>query len=94
MSIVDLERVTLVGHAETKDAVLDCLERIARNYGNDRERLARFSIKFYALRKDGAYAGGSLWSGRERRGRLRRETFAVNEGNRSRLEDCDYLLER
>ncbi|MCP5116567.1 MAG: N(4)-(beta-N-acetylglucosaminyl)-L-asparaginase [bacterium] len=77
-----------------KDAVLDCLERIARNYGNNRDRLAKFSIKFYALRKDGAYAGGSLWNGRERNGKLRRDTFAVNEGAGSRLEDCVYLLER
>jgi len=43
-----------------KEAVLDCLKRIARNYDNDQARLAKFDIKFYALRKDGVYAGGAF----------------------------------
>ncbi|MBI3683532.1 MAG: N(4)-(beta-N-acetylglucosaminyl)-L-asparaginase [Acidobacteria bacterium] len=77
-----------------KEACLDALKRIARNYDNDRERLARFDISFYALRKDGAYAGASLWSGAARRGQLRPRQFAVNDGDRSRLENCGYLLER
>jgi N4-(beta-N-acetylglucosaminyl)-L-asparaginase len=72
-----------------KEACLDCLKRIARNFDNDRQRLARFSVNFYALRRDGAYAGASLWSRRD--GRAPR--FAVNDGAESRLEDCAYLLE-
>lgn len=77
-----------------KEACLDCLKRIARNYGNDAARLAKFDINFYALRKDGVYAGTSLWSGRIRQGKVTRSQFAVNDGGQSRLEDCEYLLER
>src|SRR5207342_1030807 len=47
-----------------KDAVLEVLKRIVRNYNDDRERLNRFDINFYCLRKDGVYAGAALWSGR------------------------------
>ena len=77
-----------------KEAVLDCLKRIARNFGNDERRLNQFDIRFYALRKDGAYAGGSLWNGAPRQGALERARFAVNDGGDSRLEDCVYLMER
>jgi N4-(beta-N-acetylglucosaminyl)-L-asparaginase len=77
-----------------KEACRECLERIARNYGNDRSRIAKFNISFYALRKDGVYAGASLWSGGARQGKVYRAKFAVNDGGESRLEDCDYLFER
>jgi len=77
-----------------KEAVLDCLKRIARNYGNDQARLNRFDIRFYALRKDGAYAGGSLWNGSFRQGKLSRSQFTVSDGGKGRLEDSVYLLER
>ncbi len=77
-----------------QEACLDCLKRIARNFGNDAARLARFDINFYALRKDGAYAGASLWSGRVSEGKVMRRRFAVNDGAESRLEDSAYLLER
>ncbi len=77
-----------------KEAALDCLKRIARNYGGDQERLAKFDIHFYALRKDGVYAGASLWSGRVRQGQVTRAKFTVNDGGKSRLEDCEFLLER
>ncbi|MBI4902086.1 MAG: N(4)-(beta-N-acetylglucosaminyl)-L-asparaginase [Acidobacteria bacterium] len=77
-----------------KDACLDVLKRVARNYDNDNARLSKFDINFYALRKDGEYAGASLWNGRIRSGQLRPSTFAVNDGGKSRLEKCVYLLER
>jgi len=77
-----------------REACLDALKRVARNFGNDRSKLARFDLNFYALRKDGDYAGASLWNGRIRQGQLARSRFAVNDGGESRLEDCAYLLER
>lgn len=79
---------------EPKDAVLDCLKRVARNYGNDLKRLERFDINFYCLRKDGAYAGGALWNGRQRRTGFTSAQFAVNDGGQSRLEKCVFLHER
>lgn len=78
-----------------KEAVLDALKRIARNYDNDMARLDKFDINFYALRKDGTYAGGSLWNGQLRRTGFVSRRFAVNDdtGN-SRLEDCVFLYQR
>lgn len=79
-----------------KDAILDALKRISRNFNDDKTKLAKFDINFYALRKDGVYAGGSLWSGRRRSsdGSFISRTFAVNDGAGSRLEDCVYLYEQ
>ncbi len=72
-----------------KDSCLDALKRIARNYDNDKKRLAEFDINFYALRTDGEFAGAALWKGK-RGGAM----FAVNDGAASRHEPCVYLLER
>jgi len=77
-----------------KDAVLDCLKRVSRNYNGDKSRLMKFDINFYALRKDGVYAGASLWNGQMRQGKVSPRRFAVNDGGQSRLEDCIYLYER
>ena len=69
-----------------KEAALDALKRVARNFDNDPERLAKVDLNFYVLRKDGEYAGASLWKG----GR-----FAVCAGNgESHAEQSVYLLER
>jgi N4-(beta-N-acetylglucosaminyl)-L-asparaginase len=77
-----------------KDACLDALKRVARNFANNEARLRQFDISFYALRKDGDYAGASLWSAGVSRGRLVRRQFAVNQGGRGRLEPTVFLLER
>lgn len=77
-----------------KQACLDALQRVSRNFNNDPAKLAQFDLNFYALRKDGEYAGAALWNGRVRRGKLSPSQFAVNDGGQSRLEPCAYLLER
>jgi N4-(beta-N-acetylglucosaminyl)-L-asparaginase len=77
-----------------KEACLDALKRVARNYNNNAAKLALFDIKFYVLRKDGVYAGASLWSGTVRNGRVVPSRFSVNDGGQSRHEDCAFLLER
>lgn len=77
-----------------KEACLDALKRIARNYDNDEKRLGRFDVNFYALRKDGEFAGASLWSGVKRRNAFVSRKFAVANGGKSELQDCVYLLER
>jgi N4-(beta-N-acetylglucosaminyl)-L-asparaginase len=80
---------------DPKDACLDALKRIARNYRNDEKKLSQFDINFYALRKDGAYAGSALWGGRPRQdGYMVDVQFAVNDGGESRLENCVSLLKR
>ena len=69
-----------------KDAILDTLKRVSRNFNDDKKRLAAVELDFYALRKDGEYAAGSLWQG----GR-----FAVSTGDAaSHTEQSVYLYER
>jgi N4-(beta-N-acetylglucosaminyl)-L-asparaginase len=45
------------------DAGMDALKRIVRNYNNDMNKLKFMDMTYYILRKDGAYAGVSLWEG-------------------------------
>ncbi len=71
-----------------KEAGLDALKRVARNFRNDKQWLAAVDLQFYVLRNDGAYAGVCLW-----KGATRNAQFAVNDGGASRLEDCVHLLE-
>ncbi len=77
-----------------KEAALDALKRVARNFDNDEKRLAGIDIQFYVLGKDGEYCGASLWNKRtvnQQRG----ATFAIcRDGVESHLEDCVSLLQR
>jgi N4-(beta-N-acetylglucosaminyl)-L-asparaginase len=45
------------------DAGMDALKRIVRIYNNDMIRLRFVDMTYYIVRKDGAYAGVSLWEG-------------------------------
>jgi N4-(beta-N-acetylglucosaminyl)-L-asparaginase len=74
-----------------KEAMLDALKRVVRNFDNDMERLAQVDLDFYALRKDGEYASASLWGPRGNAAKR----FAVCTSDReSRHEDSIFLLER
>jgi N4-(beta-N-acetylglucosaminyl)-L-asparaginase len=64
------------------DAGMDALKRIVRNYNGDKERLQFIDMVYYILRKDGAYAGVSLWEGYETN---KPHQIAVHDGSR-RLE--------
>jgi N4-(beta-N-acetylglucosaminyl)-L-asparaginase len=46
-----------------QEAGIDALKRIARNHNNDMNKLRFMDMTYYILRKDGAYAGVSLWEG-------------------------------
>jgi len=61
------------------DAGMDALKRIVRNYNNDKDRLQYVDMVYYILRKDGAYAGVSLWEGYEEG---RPHTIAVHDGTK------------
>jgi N4-(beta-N-acetylglucosaminyl)-L-asparaginase len=76
-----------------KEACLDALKRVARNFDNDQKRLEKIDINFYALRRDGEYAGATLWNSRRPDGSWLR-TFSVNDGGESRLEPCAFLYQR
>jgi len=45
------------------DAGMDALKRIVRNYNGDMAKLRFVDMTYYILRKDGVYAGVSLWEG-------------------------------
>ncbi|HEV2729441.1 MAG TPA: N(4)-(beta-N-acetylglucosaminyl)-L-asparaginase [Terriglobales bacterium] len=45
------------------EAGMDALKRIVRNYNSDMNKLRFVDMTYYILRKDGAYAGVSLWEG-------------------------------
>jgi len=59
-----------------EEAGIDALKRIARNYNNDKRKLQYLDMQYYVLRKDGAYAGVTLWGQRDGKDKF----FAVNDG--------------
>ncbi|HEX7285436.1 MAG TPA: N(4)-(beta-N-acetylglucosaminyl)-L-asparaginase [Candidatus Angelobacter sp.] len=73
-----------------EEAGMDALKRIVRNYNNDMSKLIYVSMHYYILRRDGAYAGVTLWSGpAEHPAR-----FAVADGNGvARHETAKALLQ-
>jgi N4-(beta-N-acetylglucosaminyl)-L-asparaginase len=73
-----------------EEAGMDALRRVAHIYNNDMTKLAYVSMFYYVLRRDGAYAGVSLW-GQPGPGQHPRQ-FAVNDGSK-RLEHAKYLFQ-
>ena len=71
------------------EAGMDALKRIVRNYSGDMQRLKYLDMTYYVLRKDGAYAGVSMWTGYEPG---RPHTIAVHDGT-ARLEKTVSLYE-
>lgn len=84
-TIVELMRQGLSPH----DAGMEALRRIVRNYNGDMTKIRLLDMEFYIVRKDGAYAGCSLWStGSTGHPRV----FTVDDGE-YRVEKCAALLE-
>lgn len=76
-----------------KDAALDALKRVARNFDNDEKRLSEIDLNFYVLRKDGEYCGASLWN--KRTMSAPGASFAVCRGTSGTVRESNvYLLER
>ena len=71
-----------------RDAGMEALKRIVRNYNGDMARLKYVSMKFYILRKDGEYASVSMWSGTKEQP----SKFAIHDGARG-FENCVSLFE-
>jgi N4-(beta-N-acetylglucosaminyl)-L-asparaginase len=72
------------------DAGMDAIKRIVRNYDGDKERLQFVDMVYYVLRKDGAYAGVSLWESYA--GVDKPHQIAVHDGTK-RLEKTVALYE-
>jgi N4-(beta-N-acetylglucosaminyl)-L-asparaginase len=73
-----------------QDAVLEALKRISKLYNDDKAILPRLDMDYYALRVDGAHAGGSLWN----MGKRDKKVYSVNDGGESRYESSVFLYER
>ena len=71
-----------------QEAGMDALKRIVRNYNNDMNKLRFVDMTYYILRKDGAYAGVSLWEGYSKGNPHK---IAVHDGTK-RAEETAYLL--
>ncbi|MBZ5521719.1 MAG: N(4)-(beta-N-acetylglucosaminyl)-L-asparaginase [Acidobacteriia bacterium] len=72
-----------------EDAGMDALRRIARNYNNDMAKVKFVSMVYYILRRDGAYASVTLWSGPEGHPM----SFAVCDEKGRRLENSKPLFQ-
>jgi N4-(beta-N-acetylglucosaminyl)-L-asparaginase len=72
-----------------RESGLDALQRIARNYRHNPAKLRYVDMQYYILRKDGAYAGVSLWS--HSASKVPRQ-YTVHDGTR-RLENFVSLFE-
>jgi N4-(beta-N-acetylglucosaminyl)-L-asparaginase len=70
------------------DAVMEACRRIVANNRNPRLRDARgrpnFEVNFYALTRDGRFAGASLWAG---------SRMAIHDGSGPRLVECTPLFD-
>ncbi len=73
-----------------EDAGMDALRRIVRSYRTDMDVLRFVEVIFYILRKDGAYAGVSMWGG-DSSGHVRQFTITDAKDVR-RSEDCVALF--
>jgi N4-(beta-N-acetylglucosaminyl)-L-asparaginase len=71
-----------------EEAGMDTLKRIVRNHNGNMEKVRYVDMKYYILRKDGAYAGVSLWSGSPEKP----ARFAVHDGSK-RMEIAKYLYQ-
>jgi N4-(beta-N-acetylglucosaminyl)-L-asparaginase len=73
-----------------KDAIMETCKRIATTSIRDPKRRrpdgkTTFNVSFYAVNKDGKYAGGCMYPG----GRM-----AVHDGDSARIVACDPLFEK
>lgn len=84
-SVVELMRQGM----HPRDACLEALRRIVRFTVEDRllrpDGRPSFNVNYYAVNKEGEYAGAAIWSG----GR-----FSVSRKGETRHEDSAYLFER
>jgi len=74
------------------EACLEAMRRVARNYNNDKAKLAKFDLNFYALNKDGQHGASTLWGPGGATGRGAH--YAVHDGTEAKLLPCTPLLER
>lgn len=70
------------------EAGMDALKRIVRNHNGDMNRIRFMDMTYYVLRKDGAYAGVSLWEGYSEN---QPHQIAVHDGTRRSVKTVALL---
>jgi N4-(beta-N-acetylglucosaminyl)-L-asparaginase len=73
------------------EACLETLKRVQRNYFDNRAKLEKVDLDFYALNKKGEFGSASLW---DHQGDGRQSRFTVCDAKGPRLMDCAYLMQR
>jgi N4-(beta-N-acetylglucosaminyl)-L-asparaginase len=76
-----------------REAIVDTLKRVSRNFNDDLNRLQEVDLSFYALRNDGQYAGGSLWN-HDADGRHNTQFAVATSDRKGHHEETVYLYER
>ncbi len=84
-SIVELMRQGLT----PREAGMETLRKIVRNFDGDVARLRYVEMQYYIVRRDGAYAGVSLWS---HSATSAQRTFVVHDGTQ-RTEPMVALMD-
>jgi N4-(beta-N-acetylglucosaminyl)-L-asparaginase len=80
--------------ASPTDACMEALKRVATNYSNNKDKLSRFNITFYALNKKGEHGAAGLWSESWRIDRMTRAQYVICDAQGARSLDAAYLFER
>jgi N4-(beta-N-acetylglucosaminyl)-L-asparaginase len=80
--------------AHPKDAIMDVCKMIATRSTRDPKRRRSDgrlvgNVSFYAIRKDGLFAGGSIYPERDKPKRM-----ALHDGESAKLVDCEPLFAR
>ncbi len=77
------------------DACLEACRRVSKSYNDNKAKLSKFNINFYALNKNGEYGGAALWgySISSATGERRRGQYAVHDGKENKLRDLAFLYE-
>jgi N4-(beta-N-acetylglucosaminyl)-L-asparaginase len=88
--------VELMRHGMSpQDACMEAMHRVIRNYtrgyGNEKERLAKIGLQYYALNKDGAHGAATLWAAATPE---HNDHYAVHDGTEAKLVVCQAALQR
>ena len=76
------------------DAALEACKRVAANYNNEKAKLKKFGIEFYAVNKNGEHGAAGLWGySLNARGDRKPSQYAVHDGKENKLHDVAYLYE-
>lgn len=75
-------------------ACMEAVKRVVANYNNNRAKLSKFQLNFYALNKKGEYGAASLWAYTlNTKGERQRAKYAVHDGRENKLLETAYLYE-